>query len=301
MTKRRSIVAIIIGLVILAVAFAGYLSKKFHLKELRGDVPYAMYLYAKGEQCPFNSRSRSFTPVQNPHFIAHAGGAIIENGKPLTYTNSKEALLQSIGYGFSFIELDLMLDSSGGIFAAHDYRHFAGITGGSLAPDTPPSKEQIQQARIHNHLTPLTAESITEIFLAYPRIYLVTDKLNDFDAIASQLPFTDRILIEVFSLKGYYEAKRLGLLPMLSTSDIALAKSLKIPMVATHTSTLQDPAKAQLAQSYLAQGGCIMAFSSNEKSFIESILEVSASMIYTDYFDINTKQCKLEEAMCKTY
>lgn len=35
MTKRRSIVAIIIGLVILAAVFAGYLSKKFHLKELK--------------------------------------------------------------------------------------------------------------------------------------------------------------------------------------------------------------------------------------------------------------------------
>lgn len=298
MTKRA---IVILSLLTLVVGLSVYVGRSFPIKELKGYTPYAMYLQAKNEQCPFNAQAKNFSPPPNRHFIAHAGGAIIENGKPFTYTNSKEALLQSIEEGFSFIELDLMLDSSGGIFGAHDYEHFSGITGGSLPKDTPPSKEQILSSKIHNRFTPLLAESIIEIFLANPRIYLVTDKLNDFSAIASQLPFTDRILIEVFSLKGYYKAKRLGLLPMLSTSDIALAKRLKIPMVATHTSTLKDPAKLKLAQEYIAQGGCIMAFSSNEKSFMQAHLDSSATMFYTDYFDINANKCKLEEEMCKTY
>lgn len=298
MTKR--VVARLSFLTLGVVCLSLYMDS-IPIKELKGYTPYALYLQAKNEQCPFNAQAKNFSPLPNRHFIAHAGGAIIENGKPFTYTNSKEALLQSIAEGFSFIELDLMLDSSGGIFGAHDYEHFSSITGGSLPKDSPPSKEQILSSKIHNHFTPLVAESIAEIFLANPRIYLVTDKLNDFSAITSQLPFIDRILVEVFSLRDYYKAKRLGLLPMLSTSNIALAKSLKIPMVATHTSMLKDPTKLKLAREYITQGGCIMAFSSNEKSFIQTHLEASATMFYTDYFDINANKCKLEEEMCKTY
>ena len=77
------------------------------------------------QKCAFPS-SRDLGDWQN--FIAHAGGAIIHEGKPYTYSNSKEALLASIHKGYRFIELDLMLDSDGEIFGAHDYAHFYGIT-----------------------------------------------------------------------------------------------------------------------------------------------------------------------------
>ena len=113
MTKRA---IVILNLLTLGVGLSVYVGRSFPIKELKGYTPYAMYLQVKNEQCLFNPKSKNFSPP-NTHFIAHAGGAIIENGKPFTYTNSKEALLQSIEEGFSFIELDLMLDSSGGYLA----------------------------------------------------------------------------------------------------------------------------------------------------------------------------------------
>lgn len=301
---------------ILAVCFDRFVFKLSLAKSLGRYYPIAVAYRIADEKCEFNplyNKALTTTPEILPHrnFIAHAGGAILKNaqGKPqtFTYTNSKEALLQSLQEGFSFIELDLMLDSSGGIFAAHDYKHFYSITGranmsGDVKDDEtppPPSKQEILDSKIYGFLTPLTAESITQIFQAHPRAYLVTDKLNDFDAIKTQLPFTDRILIEVFSLRGYYKARKMGLKPMLSTSDIALAKRLHIPMVATHTSTIAS--NPQLAEEYIAQGGCIMAFSSNEKAFIERHKDRSATMFYTDYFDINSGECKLEGSRCKTY
>ena len=111
MTKR--VVARLSFLTLGVVCLSLYMDS-IPIKELKGYTPYALYLQAKNEQCPFNAQAKNFSPLPNRHFIAHAGGAIIENGKPFTYTNSKEALLQSIAEGFSFIELDLMLDSSGG-------------------------------------------------------------------------------------------------------------------------------------------------------------------------------------------
>lgn len=89
MTKRA--IVILSLLTFWVVGLSVYVGRSFPIKELKGYTPYAMYLQAKNEQCPFSAQAKNFSP--NAHFIAHAGGAIIENGKPFTYTNSKEALL----------------------------------------------------------------------------------------------------------------------------------------------------------------------------------------------------------------
>lgn len=310
LVAKQSLIIGAIVLVVLAigaVCFDRFVLKLSLVKSLRHYYPLAVSYKLADEKCEFNPRyNPAITTLPHRNFIAHAGGAILKNaqGQPqtYTYTNSKEALLQSLQEGFSFIELDLMLDNAGGIFAAHDYKHFYSLIGKEVQGDealTAPSKQEILESKIHGFLTPLVAESITQIFQSYPHAYLVTDKLNDFAAIKAQLPFTQRILIEVFSLRGYYQAKQMGLKPMLSTSDIALAKALRIPMLATHTSTISK--NPQLAQEYIEQGGCIMAFSSNEKDFIERHKDKSATMFYTDYFDINANDCKLEHSRCKTY
>lgn len=255
------------------------------------------------EKCTFPS-TKDLGDSQS--FIAHAGGAIIYEGKPYTYSNSKEALLQSINNGYTFIELDLMLDSDGQIFGEHDYKHFYGITNAPkdlIDSNSPPSKDYIKQAKIYGILTPLTRDSINEIFAHNPQVFLVTDKLNDFEAIATQLDFQERILVEVFGLDNYYKARKAGIkYPMLSTNDFRLAKTLGIPMVAAHTGALKDEKTAQLAQEYIANGGCIMMFSTNEQSFIKQHLGVRASKFYTDFWDLQSKDCALSDKQrCKTY
>lgn len=134
-----------------------------------------------------------------------------------------------------------MLDSDGEIFGAHDYKYFYGITNAPkdmAQSNTPPTKDYINQAKIHGVFTPLVRDSINEIFLQNPQVFLVTDKLNDFEAIATQLEFQNRILVEVFGLNAYYKARKEGIkYPMLSTKDFALAKKLSVPMVATHQRT----------------------------------------------------------------
>lgn len=224
-------------------------------------------------------------------------------------------MIQSIKEGFRLIELDLMLDKDGDIFAAHDYKHFYKITN---APDTnnsladyldysafaPPSKEYIKNTKIYGRFTPLDKDAINAIFSANPSIYLVTDKLNDFSAIENQLNFgKDRIIIEIFSVRDYFRARKMGFkYAMFSTSDIAFAIRHKIPIIAVHTSAIQNESGEKLAREYIANGGCIFAYSSNESEFINAHKGKSVSAFYTDYYDINANQCKLsDKSKCATY
>lgn len=231
-----------------------------------------------------------------------------ENNNLFTYTNSKEALLQSINEGFKFIELDLMLDSDGDIFAAHDYKHFYTITNANFddenALQTPPSKDYLNNAKIHNKFSILDKNAINEIFMANPHIFLVTDKLNDFEALRTQFSdFKDRLLIEVFGLKNYFKARKMGFkYPMLSTSDIALAKKFNIPMIVAHTSLLQSQKGTEDAYNFIANGGCILLYSSNEKAFIDTHKGKGATQFYVDNYDIKNNKCKFDDNnKCKTY
>ena len=69
-----------------------------------------------------------------------------------------------------------MLDSDGQIFGAHDYKHFYGITNAPkdlIDSNSPPSRDYIKQAKIYGVLTPLTRDSINEIFAHNPQVFLV--------------------------------------------------------------------------------------------------------------------------------
>ena len=285
--------------------------KDFYKEGVLKEVFHAKF---STQKCEFNSlltqgggdsKNRALNLNKNSAFlIAHAGGALIQNDKFFTYTNSKEALLQSINEGFEFIELDLMLDDEGDIFAAHDYEHFYKIANALSTQNTqtPPSKDYIRQTKIYERFTPLDKDNINEIFMQNPNVYLVTDKLNDFETIEKQLKFKDRLLIEIFSVKDYFKAKNMGFkYPMLSTNNIRLAMKLHIPMIVSHTSLLKNEINQRLSREYIQSGGCIMMYSSNEKEFIDTHKGKNATMFYTDFYDINNDKCKLSEKECKTY
>ena len=315
MTKKFVIIVAVVLVVLIGASVGVYNHfKLWHFKGLFGE--YAKN-YLENPKCDFN-------PRVNPNidsafnFIAHAGGGIVANeskGDIFTYTNSKEALIQSIKEGFRLIELDLALDKDGDIFAAHDYKHFYKITN---APNTnnsladylnesafaPPSKDYIKNAKIYGRFTPLDKDAINTIFSANPSVYLVTDKLQDFSAIENQLNFgKDRIIIEIFALRDYFRARKMGFkYAMFSTSDIALAMRHKIPFIAIHTSAIQSERGAKLAREYVENGGCIFAYSSNEAEFINAHKGKSVSAFYVDYYDINKNQCKLrDKGKCGTY
>ena len=330
-TKISISIAIVLGVIIIAIVG---IYNHFNLWQFKGVKVAYLQNYLQNPKCNFNLNqdviySTNSTNVANldrrQGFIAHAGGALIDKktGEVFTYTNSKEALLQSIKEGFRFIEIDLSLDAQGEIFAAHDYKHFYKITNAlpknfnenifSHSAFAPPSKDYIKNAKIYGRFTPLQAHDINAIFSANPsRVYLVTDKLQDFDALSNQLDFgetsiKDRILIEVFSIKDYFKARKMGFkYPMFCAWDlienIKMAMRHKIPMITTHTDILRDEQGAKLAEEYIKNGGCIFTFSSNETNFINEHLGKRVSAFYTDFYDIAQGECKLRNKdKCTTY
>lgn len=304
---KYGVFAVLIIAILAAIYNAFHLNrvKNFYKDLYKAGVlkPYLLGKLAQ-EKCEFNALISGKTPTNADYFIAHAGGGIIQDGAHFSYTNSREALLQSIAEGFKFIELDLVLNDEGEIFATHDYKHFYGITGANLdenATQTPPSRAYIENAKIHGRFETLNLDEINEIFLQNPHLILVTDKLNDFEKMAQQLKFKERVLVEAFGVQNYFKARKFGFKAMLSSADFDLAKKLNINALAFHTSVLKDENAAKKAADFLKNGGCAMVFSSNEKAFVKAHLGKTATAFYTDFYDINADDCKLKDGKCTTY
>lgn len=144
-------------------------------------------------------------------FIAHAGGEI--DGKK--YTNSLEALNESYKKGFKLFELDIIETKDGHFVAAHDWKHWAAITGytGSL----PPTRDEFTKYRIHRKYTPLTIDDINSWFKIHNDAILVTDKIDKPKAFVQVFNYKNRLFMELFSKKSLIEAINIGILAVAPT------------------------------------------------------------------------------------
>ncbi len=237
--------------------------------------------------------------------IAHAGGAIRDSkGTFHTYTNCKQALYNAYTNGYKYIELDLMLDADGDIFAAHDYAHFYEITGHSAEfvaanQNTPPTKEYLRNAKILGEFDILTHKDINNFFAEHKDLILVTDKLNDFAAITEQLHFdSERILVEVFSINSYLAAKKVGIkYPMLniySNACITRARELNINMLTMNTGMLIAD-NISVVKEYISAGGFIATFTSNDKDFLCKHIGIASTLFYNDSFNFELQGSEIEE------
>lgn len=129
--------------------------------------------------------------------IHHAGGEIEGN----TYTNSLEALEESLAEGKQFIELDLRYTSDQHLVCAHNWTD-------AYLEDVHPSLEEFENSRIQGKFTPLTAEKMMQIMKVNPQMYLVTDiKEEDMAAVIADLAeladrdpeVLDRFVIQLYT------------------------------------------------------------------------------------------------------
>ena len=152
-------------------------------------------------------------------FIAHAGGKI--DGK--IYTDSLEALDKSYEKGFRLFELDIIKTSDGSYVAAHDWQHWAKITGyqGTL----PPSRAVFLNQKIYGEFTPLDLTRINEWFSAHPDAVLVTDKVNSPLDFAPKFVDPKRLMMELFSWSAVQEGQRAGIKSAMPT--LALLSQLR--------------------------------------------------------------------------
>lgn len=146
-------------------------------------------------------------------YIAHGGGAI----DGFCITNSLESVEHAIDVGIKYIELDLRLTSDGYLVAAHDWDSFNLSTCRDTLSGRVPTYDEFKSLKIHGKYTPLTFVMIDSLLTHHPDIILITDKIEDVEALDRHLSrHKERMMVECFSPAQYEECTRLGYTPMRS-------------------------------------------------------------------------------------
>ena len=147
-------------------------------------------------------------------YIAHAGGKIDGN----TYTNSLEALNLSYNKGFRLFELDIIKTKDGYFVAAHDWEHWAKITG--YQGELPVTKNQFLSKKIFGKYTPLDMDSINKWFYEHQDAILVTDKVNTPIEISSLFIDKNRLMMELFDEKSVKEGLACNILSAMPSQSV---------------------------------------------------------------------------------
>ncbi|MCI8417965.1 MAG: hypothetical protein HFI33_10820 [Lachnospiraceae bacterium] len=104
--------------------------------------------------------------------IAHALG----NAGEYTYTNTKEALEESIAQGYKNLEVDLSLTTDGQVVCRHTWYSddFAVSYDGEI-----PDLATFEREKYFGTLTPLSGRELLEIWAEHPELYFITDVKQD--------------------------------------------------------------------------------------------------------------------------
>lgn len=156
--------------------------------------------------------------VNSGGLIAHAGGGI--NG--LKYTNSLEAMEQSIEHGFKMVELDLLISSDGRIVAVHDWKTFHEMTNSNNTGSI--SSKEFESKIIYGKYKTINISTAIDI-LDGNDVVLVTDKIKNLALLSKYIIDKDKSIIEVFSIDKYNEAIELGF------NNVALNIDLNTPFI----------------------------------------------------------------------
>lgn len=134
----------------------------------------------------------------NSPLIYHAGGDI----QGYRYTNSLEAIEQTLENEQYFIEIDLQYTSDNHLVCAH--------TWSDVFPEEyQPTLEEFLQAKVQGKFTPITAEDLLRIMTENPQMFLVLDVkepgtifrvITDLVSLAGQDPIIlDRFIIQLYT------------------------------------------------------------------------------------------------------
>ena len=231
-------------------------------------------------------------------FIAHATGGIDEK----IYTNSLEAINQSIKSGFKLIEIDLYETTDKIFVGIHDWKSFKIKANLEILNKDELSYSEFKKHKLYGRYTPLDIFKINEIFKKNKDLFLVTDKTQNFKKIIDDFEFNkERILVEVFGKKNFYKSVKEGISnPIYSFNhkDLNFVLSNNIKIVAAHTGNIKE--NPQTYKTLIDNNIFIFAYSSNEEAFIKKNLDLSFTNIYTDFWNINEMKCTSSKN-CTTY
>lgn len=230
----------------------------------------------------FHTRAGADAPAS---YIAHGGGV-----GEFTYTNSREALLDSLEKGFSFIEIDMLVTSDGHIIGGHDWKQFkkaVSITDDSKAPLP---LGQVRDLRIQGKYSVLTGRDIADIMAKNRDFILVTDKIRDYGRLMEEIPYPDRMIVEVFSAEDYLAALRAGIrypaFCIWDDQDLAIARAFRFPIV-TMGKLLFERGDTAAVKTLHDAGVTILFFHAgfpegDDAAFLRQHLGTHISKVYTD-------------------
>ena len=166
----------------------------------------------------------------------------------------------------------------------HDFKMFNSMTN---TDNTLSTAEEIKKQKIHNKYTPLTAEEINQVFDTHKDLVLVTDKIRDYDILLDNFKFTDRMIVEVFSMRDYNKALKKGILyPALCFCTENLLKDIiknNVRMVTTYIEFFNE--HKNIFKYLHKKGVVIMVFAGSgefSQEFMDTNLGTCCSFIYTN-------------------
>jgi glycerophosphoryl diester phosphodiesterase len=251
-----------------------------------------------------------FTPSQFGSaysVIAHAGGGMMRtaaDGEPeqLSYTNSLEAVEQSIRDGKKLIELDLLTTSDGELIAGHDWPRvkallkFQGITERQHHDSSPLSFAEFSLLRQQSAIKPLDLAQIDAIFKAHPQLILVTDKTDNFPKLVQGFEFPERLIVECFSLYQCQRANRYGIVNtalniQLDNADIVdYLQRNRISMVTFRGVEQHNTLQFERAKAIHDAGIVSLVYTSGDDlAYLQQHIGLTASAIYTDFFSLTSQ------------
>lgn len=224
-------------------------------------------------------------------YIAHGGGV-----GEFTYTNCLEAALNSLKNGFKFIEIDMIETSDGHILGAHDWKHFASLAGIQNA-SVPLSSSDVQNLKIKGRYTVLTGNAIRTLMQKNENFTLITDKINNYKLLLNEIPYPDRMIVEVFSPKDYLRAIREGVkypaYCIWNKDNLKTAIKFKFPIVTMDAKNFfENDEDICLVQKLHDSGVTILLFYTSfqdrdNPAFLKKYLGNTFSKVYTDTWSPN--------------
>jgi len=242
-----------------------------------------------------------------PRFIAHAGGI----GNHRTYTNSLEALDNSVARGFTAIEIDLSWTSDQHLVLMHDWdREFERLFDRS--PDRLTLSEFRSTPSAHG-LSHLSLEDLESWLLENPEVLVITDikerNTEGLRLIAEKYPeHRHRIVPQIYHPESYLDVRELGydnVILSLYRSDLldrqVIDFAIANPLVGV-TMPVRRAMEGTLPAELTANGARVFVHTVNDYPTANRLRTEGVYGVYTDWLSPDDERfsCPLAEWPVRT-
>ncbi|MBA1339039.1 MAG: Glycerophosphoryl diester phosphodiesterase [Pelagibacterales bacterium] len=250
---------------------------------------FSLFFLTKKKEFKYDENILNLLKNNEYKYIAHAGGGI----NNVTYTNSVEAVSQSIERGFKLIEIDLMETTDGIFVGVHDWLSFKKMSNSLSIDINAISYKEFKKKKLLNKYKPITVEEINKIFHINKDLILITDKSNNFKKILKDFKFDhSRIIVEIFGKKNYFKAIKLGITnPMFSAyhKDYDFIIKNDIKLVAASIKDIKN--HKEIYRNLIKKNIIVFAYTANGGSFVNENFGKLFTSVYTDFWDFRSNTC----------